>query len=246
MIGAILNIISCTTTAPLTYGPSNKSQPGYFEQQRGVYKWMVGSYYNLESHTPQQAANIVMRRAAEIASQNGFKWVRILNYKAEARHGLIGSLPATVSLNKNGNGTIYGGMDFYGNQDEVDRIGANHAVVEYIEFSRKVDCQNEKCGVMDFFLEKCNEGWDGGIGELSSKCHKMALTQNEDFLEKCIDRARFVTKDFCSTMEYAAYKNRGLIEERNLTNTGDWYKTADILEKYTTRTEKWALIQKKR
>lgn len=248
LVTVIFTLAGCATTGPLIYGASNNGAAGYFEHQRDVYKWMVGAYYNLNHQTPQQAANIVMRRAAEIAAQDGFKWIRILNYDTEQRRGPIGSLPASIDLKS---GSIYRGMDFYGNRDErvsdsQFRLGVNYALVEYVEFSRKIDCQSEKCGTMDFFIEKCSDGWDGGTQELSSMCNKIAASKNEGYQEKCIDRVRFITKDFCSTINNAAYNIRGMIEERNLGGVGAWYRVEDIFQKYSIRSEKWASVQRKR
>lgn len=249
VVGTILTMAACTTAGPLYHRASNDGEAGYFERQRDVYKWMVGSYFHLSSHTPQQAANIVMRRAAEIGSQNGFKWMRVLNYKTESRHGSMGNLPATIRLNKSGYGSISPGMDFYGNRDEAvsDRqfgLGVNYALVEYFEFSRKVDCQAEECDTTEFFIEKCHQGWDGGTQELLSMCKEIAATKNEGYLEGCIDQVRFVTKDFCRSTNSAAYHVRGMIEERNLDGIGAWYKIEDILQKYTIRSDKWAIIKR--
>lgn len=246
-ISVIFTFTGCTTIGPLNYGKSNNGEAGYFEHQRNVYKWMFGSYYD-RKQTPQQAANIVMRRAAETASQSGFTWVRLLNYDAEKRSGPIGSLPASIDLK---NGSIFRGMDFYGNQDERinDRqfgLGVDSALVEYVEFSRNVDCHIEKCGTMDFFIEKCSDGWDGGKEELSSMCSKIAASKKGSNPESCIDHARFISKDFCSTINRAAYDVRGMIEERKLGGVGDWFRTEDILQKYTIRSEKWANAQRKR
>lgn len=253
LISTIFMLTACSTTSPLTYGPltygpSNNGGAGYFERQRDVYKWMIGSYHNLGTHTPQQAANLVMRRAAEIAYRDGFKWIRILDYETEQRHGSIGGLPATISGNLNRGATsIYPSMNFYGNQDtrvsdRQFRLGVTYALVEYIEFARRVDCQAEKCGTMEFFLEKCSEGWDGGTAELSAMCNKMPDTKRES----CIDRTRFVTKDFCGSVNQAAYNVRGMIEERNLGGMGEWYRTEDILQKYTIRSDKWTSVRRKR
>jgi len=233
-------IAGCTTVTPLTYRPSNTGEPGYYESQRGVYKWMVGAYYVLGQHAPQQAANLVMRRAAEIASQNGFKWMRILDYDKEQRYGSIGGLPASISLNKAGYGTLYPGRNFYGNQDAIHHRTSHMAVVEYIEFSRKIDCQTDHCPEPAFFLEKCNEGWDGGAKEFVSRCEESTKLENAGLVEACIDRIRYITKDFCSTMNFAASKVRGLVEERKIGEIGGWYKTDEILKKYSTRIEEWA------
>ena len=248
LAGAILTLAACVATSPLTYAPSNNGGAGYFENQRGTYKWMVGSYFGLYNQTPQQAANIVMRRAAEIATQEGFKWIRILNYDTEKHQGPIASLPASMNLESN---SILRGMVFYGNQDATVKdsqipLGVNHALVEYFEFSREAGCPVEKCGTMELFIEQCNDGWNGGTPEFPSRCNEMAIPKKDGSQGNCIDRAPFITKDFCGTVNNAAYNIKGMIEERNPLGVGTWYRTEDIRQKYTIRSEKWATVRGKR
>lgn len=221
LIGTILTLAACAATGPLAYGPSTDGGTGYFESQRSANKWMVGSYFNSYDQTPQQAANIVMRRAAEKGVQGGFKWIRILNYDTEKRHGLIASLPAL----DNPESSKFRGMFFFGNQDQkvMDsqlRTGVNYAQVEYIEYAHEVDCQTEKCGTVELLLEKCSGGDNVATQKISPMCD--GISAND-----------------------AARNFRGVIEERNPSGIGAWYKTEDILQKYITRSEKWAAVRRK-
>jgi predicted small lipoprotein YifL len=221
LIGTIFTLAACAATGPLDYGPSTDGGAGYFESQRSANKWVIGSYFNSYDQTSQQAENIVMRRAAEKGVQGGFKWIRILNYDTERRHGLVASLPALDDPES----AKFRGMFFFGNQDEkvMDnqlRSGVNFAQVEYIEYAREVDCQAEKCGTLEFLLEKCSEGDNGRTQEISPVCNGNSVNDAD--------------RNF-----------KGVIEERNPSGVGAWYKTEDILQKYITRSEKWAAVQRK-
>lgn len=249
VVGAVVSLSGCSTTGPLTYVPSQDYKVGYFERQKDVYKWVVGTYYNLREHNPQQAANILMRRSAELAMEQGFTWMRILNYKTEMQSGTA-SMPSVVTI-KDGTGIIYPGNTWTTNNDEWVsnyhmRRGASFARVEYFEFSRKVDCQHGKCGTIDLMLENCLSGGDGGVQETIAMCKNKTIAAAYGGDEQaCMDKTRFLTKNVCASVLRAAYNINGFVEERNPGDVGTWYKTEEVLNKYKIRTQEWANIPRK-
>lgn len=249
-IFAVAGLSGCASVGSLTYSPAGDQNPGYFDHQRGVYKWMVGTYYNLREHTPQQAANILMRRSAELAMEQGFQWIRVLNYKTEMQKGTR-TTPTVISLS-NGSGVIYPGMNWSTNNDEWVsdkrfRNGATFARVEYFEFSRTVDCQREKCDAIDLLLEDCLAGGDGGAQETLAMCKNKIVSASYGGDEQtCMDKVRFLSKDVCKSVLAAAHSVNGFVEERNMGEVGAWYKAEDILNKYRTRTQIWANIARQR
>jgi hypothetical protein len=237
----ITALAACTSISPLTYQPSINKGQGYYEREKSANKWMIGSYYNAYQHPPQQAANIVMRRAAEKAVQSGAKWMRILHYDTEKNRGPIASLPALDNLTDN---SSFRGMFFYGNQDAAItdnqiRIGMTSALVEYFEFADEIDCQAQKCGEVKYFIEECRDRQNGETNKATPLCNEVPGLENEAPQERCTDHVH-LTEDFCSKIEIATHDARGEIEERNPRATSAWYKTEDILKKYTLRSEKWA------
>jgi hypothetical protein len=242
LIGTILALVACVPINQLTYQPSVNKGQGYFERERSTNKWMVGSYYNSYQHPPQQAANIVMRRAAEKAVQSEAKWMRILHYDTEKNKGPIASLPALDNLTDN---SAFHGMFFYGNQDAVItdeqiHIGITAALVEYFEFAREIDCQAQKCKTVKFFIEECSDRHKGETRKAIPLCNDIPGAENEATQESCTDHAQPITEEFCSTIIAATHNVKGEIEERNPRATSAWYKTEDVLKKYTARSEKWA------
>lgn len=249
-VGLPVVLGGCITTPPLVYAPSEGHNAGYYERQKDVYKWMVGAYYSLSEHTPQQAANILMQRSAELALEQGFTWMRILNYKTEMRGGTA-SMPNVISI-KDGTGIIYPGNTWTTNNDEWVsnhhmRQGVSFARVEYFEFSRKVDCQHDKCGSIDLMLENCLAGGDGGAQETIAMCkNKTIATTYGGDEQACMDKIRFLTKDVCASVLRAAYSINGFVEERNPGDVGAWYKAEYVLNKYKNRTQEWTNIPRKR
>lgn len=248
LIATILAIAACAATDPWTYGPSNNGGAGYFEHDKSANKWILGSYFNSYSQTPQQAANVVMRRAAEKAIQDGFKWLRILNYDTEKRRGPVASLPAAADLEGK---SIFRGLLFFGNLDAAVtenqlRRSINYAQVEYIEYSREVNCQTEICGTMKNIVRKCLEGDYGLTEDISPVCNGIPDPKNEVSQESCVDFPQFISKDFCNKIDNAVSNPRGMIEERNPRGIGAWYKAEEVLQKYTEQSEKWAAARKNR
>jgi hypothetical protein len=242
LTGTILALAACASINQLTYQPSINKGQGYFEREKSANKWMIGSYYNAYQHPPQQAANIVMRRAAEKAVQSGANWMRILHYDTEKNRGPIASLPALDNLTDNAG---FHGMFFYGNQDaavtdEQIRIGITSALVEYFEFASEIDCQAQKCEAVKFFIEECSDRNNGGARKAIPLCGDIPGTENEATRKNCTDHAQSISEEFCSTINAATHNVKGEIEERNPRATSAWYKTEDVLKKYTTRSEKWA------
>ncbi len=248
LIGTILALAACATTTPSwVYRPSVDGGVGYFEREMSNNKWMFGSYFNSYRQTPQQAANIVMRRAAEKGMQDGYQWVRILNYDTEKRRGPIASLPALDDMEGN---SIFRGLFFFGNLDAAVtesqiRRGINYAQVEYVEYSRDVNCQTEKCGTTKYIVKKCLEEDYGATEAISQMCSATPDTTNEGSQESCVDLSLFISKDFCSKIDNVVFNPRGMIEERNPRGIGAWYRVKDILQKYTEQSEKWVDVRKK-
>jgi hypothetical protein len=248
LIGTILAFAACSAINPLTYQPSINNGQGYFEREKSTSKWMVGSYYNSYKHSPQQAANIVMRRAAEQAVQSGAKWMRILHYDTEKNRGPIASLPALDNLT---NHATFRGMLFYGNQDaavtdDQIRIGITSALVEYFEYAREIDCQAQKCETVKYYIEECIESHNGGTRKAIPLCNEIPAADNDALQESCADHVQLISEDFCSKIDIATHNVKGEIEERNPRATGAWYKTEDVLKKYILRSEEWASEQNKR
>ncbi|MBI3480089.1 MAG: hypothetical protein HY016_07010 [Nitrosomonadales bacterium] len=235
----LLALTACASTVRLAYEPSTNGSTGYFERQKSTNKWMVGFYFNVYNQLPQQAANIIMRHAAEKADQEGAKWIRILHYDTEKHRGPIASLPALDDLES---GRLIRGMYFYGNQDAAItdsqiRQGVNYALVEYFEFAHEIDCQAQKCGTVEFFIEDCGGGRDNGTQKIASMCNEIPDTDIENSPESCTEHVQYLSKEICNTVKNASRSPRGMIEERDPLATGAWYKTADVLKKYLQRTE---------
>lgn len=233
-------LISGCSIRPLKYGPSEGGGPGYFEKQRDVYKWMVGTYYHLSNHTPQQAANILMQRSAEIGRENGFTWMRMLNKKSEERLWKR-RMPGVIDLK---GGAIYPGSVYEVNIDEnvsdnQFRQGVNDALVEYFEYAYTIDCTLEKCGTLGFMIESCSTGGDGGAKELIEMCGSSPVANIYGDYKRCVDSLRFQTKDTCKHVMAAAYDVHGFIEERKIGGTGSWFKVEDIISKYKERSQQW-------
>ena len=240
LVAVTLALTACASNAPLAYEPSNNGSTGYFDRQKSSNRWMVGFYFNVYKQAPQQAANIIMRRATEKAVEDGAKWIRILHYDTEKHRGPIASLPALDDLESN---RLLRGMYFYGNQDAAItdsqiRLGVNYALVEYFEFAREIDCQAQKCGTAEFFIEECSGGGNDRTQKTPSMCNEIPDADNASSQESCTEQVQYISKDFCSSINNASHSARGMIEERDPHATGAWYKTEDLLKKYIQRSEK--------